>query len=72
MLSRFPRLCLFLLLLNLPFLGGCATWNRWWGISEAATDDSKEMATQFRPRSERSQPYFLDERARQIERNLGL
>ncbi|MFO0904137.1 MAG: hypothetical protein U0939_14130 [Pirellulales bacterium] len=53
---------------------GCTIWNRLRGknVEESAPDASAEYSTQFRPRASDSQPYFLDDRARQIERNLGL
>lgn len=38
-----------------------------------ADDDAPEVATRFRPRApRRSENLLLDERSRQIERNLGL
>ena len=38
-----------------------------------ANEDSPELATRFRPRApRRSENLLLDERSRQIERNLGL
>ncbi|MFM7074343.1 MAG: hypothetical protein ACKO38_21350 [Planctomycetota bacterium] len=39
----------------------------------SAEEDSPELATRFRPRApRRSENLLLDERSRQIERNLGL
>lgn len=70
----FPRLSksfCYVLLLAVPLCSGCTVWNRLRGAPEVDADN-EEVATKFRPRADRSEPYFFDERARQIERNLGM
>lgn len=47
-------------------------WNRWTGAEETERE-AAALETEFRPKAQKSEPYFFfDERARQIERNLGM
>lgn len=53
--------------------GGAGKLDAESGRVVSAEEDSPELATRFRPRApRRSENLLLDERSRQIERNLGL
>lgn len=72
MLPRSTRFACFALLLASPCIQGCAMWNRWTGAEETERE-AAALETEFRPKAQKSEPYFFfDERARQIERNLGM
>jgi hypothetical protein len=70
-LSRSARLAGIALLMAFPCFQGCSLWNRWTGAEESERE-AAVLETEFRPKAQKSEPYFFDERARQIERNLGM
>lgn len=59
------------ILLLLTTMSGCGLMQSLRG--DLPTDDSSaDRETKFRPPAKNSQPFFFDDKARQIERNLGV